>query len=828
MTFYNTGDAMKILLKKILPVIMAIISAGCSMSILTLTAYAAATTVKTEKALFDAVAATAGGEKSNDIRLNADISISECLRIPAGKPVTIDLNGKKLDRGLTDCRDIGSVIRVEPGATLTIKDSSNENKAIITGGASWNGGGICNHGTLTIKGGTVANNKALHNTYGGGGGIYNGSYNGSKATLTLEGGVISYNKARNGAGIYNSDGTVIIKKGSYSVTVLSQLKTYETNVAITNNEATGKGSGIYSSSVLKMQDKPNISGNKNNEDIYLAGGNKITLTGKLSNSQQIGVKAEGTGSVITSGYFTYQTEDPGALFKSADTNLIVRMSDTKENSGEVMLRTGGKTLIEIYNSKNPSKKNASELLMRAEYDSPSQAYWVTTGIGISALSSCRVEITLGSDWIDDIQIVIPAKCYYVFDLNGYRIVRNRNGKYTDNGGVFRVKEGASLTINDSNPKKYNGYIGLKGGMIIGGCNSNGGGGITVEKNANLYMNGGTIYDCRSDYHGGGICAMADAKLIVLKKVTVKKCYTMNSMDDCNGGGIYAKTVSRLELENVTINGCYSEDYGGGLYYYGGLNGIFIVSACTFFSNSCKDDGGAAYFSASEGGYFDKCDFSSNSADDDGGCIYAVKNGNSVYDLKKDEPVMIRECTMTSNVCGDEGSAVFVDRNDVVFDTDTITQNQAGDKGAVYVSHNAGRYGYDISVQGLMVIRNNKSGEANRSNIVLENYGATHNYIYCAGLYEGSDVYFSVLDSGKVKTLINANSYQLRYFHPDVGTLSFEGEKTVEAELVTASVFNNGSVIAVAAISGVAVLGAVCAVIFKKKKKGDTDNNDDEE
>ncbi|MBO4733019.1 MAG: hypothetical protein J5662_00940 [Clostridia bacterium] len=85
-----------------------------------------------------------------------------------------------------------------------------------------------------------------------------------------------------------------------------------------------------------------------------------------------------------------------------------------------------------------------------------------------------------------------------------------------------------------------------------------------------------------------------------------------------------------------------------------------------------------------------------------------------------------------------------------------------------------------------------------------------------------------MESGKVKTLMNANSYQLRYFHPDVGTLSFEGEKTVEAELVTASVFNNGSVIAVAAISGVAVLGAVCAVIFKKKKKGDTDNNDDEE
>ena len=809
--------------KRVLPFVLALMLVIGVLPFTAITAFAANAT--NEAALVKAV--SAGG----DVKLTKDINLTDVLRIPTGKTVTLDLNGKTLNRGLTECQDLGSVVRVEPGGTLTVKDSSNDNSGIITGGASWNGGGICNHGTLTLKGGTISGNKSLHNTYGGGGGIYNGSYQGSTATLTLEGGVIEYNQARNGGGVYNSDGTVIIKKGSYSVTVLSQLKTYETNVTIKNNEASASGSGIYTERDISIQDAPNISGNENEEDIYLLSGKVLKLTGKLKKASVIGIMTEDYDNVITSGYFTYQTEDPNEFFKPANPNHLIRMSNTKGNGGEVMIRTGSKTLLEVYNGSKRTEKKASELLIRKEFTDPNQAWLSLVGMTIgSSVSSYRIELTLGSDWTHDTQLTVPSNGYIVIDLNGHRIIRNRNGKKIDNGGVFLINEGGTLTINDSNPNKDNGYTSsrIRGGMIAGGANSNGGGGITVEKNANLYMNGGTVYDCRTDYHGGGICAKDGAKTIVLKKSTVNYCHTMDSSDDCNGGGIYAKNVKRFELENVTLRKCSSEDYGGGFYYYGGDNGIFIVSACEFDGNSCKDDGGAAYFSSSEGGYFDKCDFTSNSAGDDGGCIYVIKNGNDVNALKKDEPVMIRECTMMSNECGDEGSAVFVDREDVVFVTDTIKQNQAGDKGAVYVSHNGGRYGYDISVKGLTVIKDNKSVEANRSNIVLENYGATHNYIYAAGLYEGSYISFSVLEGGKTETIRNVDSYQLHYFHPEKGTLSFETKKTVEANLVTASVFSNGTIVTVLALSGMAVVVAVAAVIYKKKiKKGDADNDDEE-
>lgn len=794
------------------------------------TAYAAYP-VRDEKALFEAVDEIVISESAeedvdednedNIIQLAKNIVITKCLRIPAGKPVTIDLNGHTLDRGLKVCQDIGSVIRVEPGAELTIKDSSHDNSGVITGGASWNGGGICNHGTLTVEGGTIRDNKSLHNTYGGGGGIFNGSYQGSTATLTLQGGVIEKNQARNGAGIYNSDGTVIIKKGDYSVTELSQLKTYDTNVKITNNTATGNGSGIFSSSVLKMQDAPYISGNQNDDDIYLTYGKRITVTGKLGKTEITGIKAEGSNAIITSGYSSYQSEDPGALFKSADAGAILRM--TAASNGEVMLRTGSKTLIEVYEGDKRTEKNASELKIREEYDTPQEAW---NRVAAVATSKNRVEITLGSDWSHDDELTVNDDQYVVVDLNGHYIKRTRNATMKDNGGIFVIKSSATLTINDSNPTSR-GYDGIKGGVITGGASENSGGGITVEKNGSLNMNGGTIYECVSNYKGGGICAKQGTKSIVLKNCTIYFCQTWDSTDECHGGGIYANTVEQFELDNITIKDCYSEDSGGGFYYYGGYNGAFIVNGCKLVGNKCKDNGGAAYYSASEGGFFDKCLFFTNKADDDGACIYAVKNDENTSSDKKDEPVIIQECRMLYNECGDEGSAVFVDREDLVFLNCEITDNKAGDKGAVYVSHKAGRYGYDISLKGLMTIKDNTAGDGNHKDIVLQNYGATNNYIYNAGLYPGSYISFGALESGKVKAIKNIDRYQITYYHPEQGTMRFEKEKDVEATLVTASFFSTGSAVAVSVGAAVLLLIAAAAIVHKKKRKGDAEDDDDE-
>ena len=768
-----------------------------------------------ETALFNALS------KEGVIQLSKNILITKCFKIEKGKKVTLDLNGYTLDRGLKACQDIGSVIRVEPGAELTIKDSSNKNAGIITGGASWNGGGICNHGTLTIEGGTIKGNKALNDTYGGGAGIYNGSYQGSVATLTLKGGIIEGNQARIGAGIYNGTGsTIIIEQSAYKVTELSQLKTYYTNVKITNNKASSNGSGIYNAGTIKMSGSPSVSGNLNNDDIYLTYGKVVTFTGKVSPNGKIGVSAEGNDMTISSGYSTYHSQDPSVIFRSAVTGPVLRLTGT---NGEVMLRTSTKTLVEISEGSKRSDKNQTQLKSREEYDSPQDAWNRAKSL---ATGSNRVDITLGSDWTHDQELVVSENQLITVDLNGHYIKRTRNHQQTDNGGVFRVKYMAALIIYDSNPESK-GYDGIKGGVITGGASENSAGGITVEEKGTLYINGGTLYECTTCYHGGGIYC-DKYSVVELKNCRIYFCQTIDSTDNCHGGGIYANEPSRLSVHNSTIQDCYSEDDGGGIYFRGGYNTYIMIGSDRFIGNKCNDDGGAIFMSIAEdeGGYADKCLFSGNYAGDDGGCIYVTENNTRGSNKS---PIMFRESTFINNKCKDNGSAIFVNREDVVLVSDTITDNYTDNKGAVWLSHNDnGQYGYDISVNGLMVVRNNSSKSGEYKDIVLDNYGATHNYIWCAGLYDGSYVSFSVNDGGKNDAIKEVNEYQLQYFHNEKGDIKFSKEKDVDVAFATASVFSNGSVAVIAGIAGIAVIGLIAVLVYRKKKGGETiDENTDE-
>lgn len=85
----------------------------------------AQTEVSTEDELNNAI--TDGA----DIKLTADITLSDYVNINDSKTVTIDLNGHSLNRGLSELTSLGNVIRVQTSSTLTIKDSGSG-----TGGVS--------------------------------------------------------------------------------------------------------------------------------------------------------------------------------------------------------------------------------------------------------------------------------------------------------------------------------------------------------------------------------------------------------------------------------------------------------------------------------------------------------------------------------------------------------------------------------------------------------------------------------------------------------------------------------------------------------------------
>ena len=130
------------------------------------------------------------------IALTDDLTALEtdvAINIPAGKRLTLDLNGHMLDRNRKK-RDlhVGSAIHIEAGAMLTLRDSGNT--GVITGGSHDNGGGILNRGTLIMEGGCVTGNTALYS----GGGVAN------YGTMILMGGSVRGNAVlRDGGEVFN-------------------------------------------------------------------------------------------------------------------------------------------------------------------------------------------------------------------------------------------------------------------------------------------------------------------------------------------------------------------------------------------------------------------------------------------------------------------------------------------------------------------------------------------------------------------------------------------------------------------------------------------------
>lgn len=169
---------------------------------------------------------------SNDgaVKLGADIIYDESkgdiapLVVPESKTVTLDLNGKVIDRKLTEAAMNGNVITVN--GNLTVKDSNaaakHENYSalpdggVITGGyndynSPTSGGGVfVNGGAFVLESGTIAGNQ----TGGSGGGVY---VKGNTGSYTMKGGTISGNNATSsGGGVYMAGGAFTMNDGAIS------------------------------------------------------------------------------------------------------------------------------------------------------------------------------------------------------------------------------------------------------------------------------------------------------------------------------------------------------------------------------------------------------------------------------------------------------------------------------------------------------------------------------------------------------------------------------------------------------------------------------------
>ena len=304
--------------------------------------------------------------EADTVELDKDIiagTSNEALVVPNGRTVTLDLRGHILDRGLTEARASGYVIRVEEGGSLTIIDTSDEKSGVVTGGNNdGNGGGIYCEGTLNMTGGTVMSNIAT----GLGGGIYlnpsddeatysfsNTSIHRNQTTtsagnsqggglyigqgvVTLTDCSISLNNAQNaGGGIYINAGNVtaancIVSLNSAfasangaGVCLHSGSFTLDggTITGNTGNKSHDVGVGVYvNSGTFGVKGNVQIKGNhydtSKSENVFLNGESVITIVGALDENASIGVnKGDRRNNVttISGGVVTSGLDGNGAL-----------------------------------------------------------------------------------------------------------------------------------------------------------------------------------------------------------------------------------------------------------------------------------------------------------------------------------------------------------------------------------------------------------------------------------------------------------------------------------------------------------------------------------
>jgi hypothetical protein len=246
---------------------------------------------------------------SGTLTIGTDLTID-------GTDATIAVDGNGQQQIFT-----GSVFAVNSGVTTTLNALT-----IQHGSANPFGGGIENHGTLTVTSSTIAHNSALATSLNRGGGIDN------TGTLTLLNSTVSGNTV-DGGGLVATDGGGGISN-SGTLTVTDSTISGNTLRADAGDGARADGGGINNTGTLTVTNST-ISGNSttaNGAGLGIVGGvaegggiaNSGTLT--VTSSTISGNSTTGTaGGAFRAGLFT---SNGGTL-----TNTLVANSTTGDLGG---------------------------------------------------------------------------------------------------------------------------------------------------------------------------------------------------------------------------------------------------------------------------------------------------------------------------------------------------------------------------------------------------------------------------------------------------------------------------------------------------------------
>ena len=534
---------------------------------------------------------------------------------------------------------------------------------------------------------------------------------------------------------------------------------------------------------------------------------------------------------VTSPVAVYVTPDFGGGMTLRSYGLKARMwvngSGTAIESNEVTIRSGifmtsryGNDYMHISfeNFGNSSVGNAETGEWNASYTTCKDAWE-------KGKSDASFTIRLESAWLIDSPLELSGNQSVRLDLNGYPIIRTIK-KTQKEGELFKIGEGATLTIVDSMPSRKS-CGNFTGGSIQGGRSDNSGG--LIECKGTLVMTGGTLYNGGTTDNGGAIKLTGSGKAN-LTGTLISNCWSDKSgiFYQNYGGAIYMEDKAQTTLKDCTIRNCRAYYYGGGIYMDDEDNLLncenVAIIACTVDDNS----GGGLYQNKGEtnwvGGKIERCsayeyggglyqrygkvyirnvEFKSNQSNYHGGAIYCDS-----YD-----GLWLVDCKLQQNKSDGYGGAIYMNQKNLYLsDCSVISNASVNGGGGIYVARSC-----TIGVSGVTVIRGN-DGEGSMDNLVL----GSNALIYNHGLNPGSEIHLRSSFDGNVKLGGSLTSeYQLReYFRADYGKLELADIETVNTEL-RASIFSSGKagLIIGAVIMVAAALGGL--LYTRRKRKGET-------
>ncbi|MGX8705413.1 MAG: hypothetical protein ACSW8J_02440, partial [bacterium] len=602
------------------------------------------------------------------------------LLIPAGRNVTLDLNGFTISRDLRRPRTDGCVIIVE--GSLTLVDDVGGG-AITGGNTTGNGGGIyvAEGGSLTVDGVDISGNRAE----GFGGGVY------AAGNLTMFSGNIEGNEAgEQGGGVYfendfamnggrladNMPEDVCLDR---PMAVSGDVEI--NNALITSSEAeyrflvTGEllGRGIFLSAASDLDTEKSVR-----------------LTEGLNGQGDL----EDFGMLEKDGAFNVALNDAGEVVLGNYVEIVLYPGDGTNASQAVRALVGSDFPMPDCPFDGPAGRNFEAWRMadgairkaREPYhvveDTSATAQWSTTWADLQTMiddAEWSHTLMLPCDLArkGDAALTIPSGKKITLDLAGHvldgagtgkavisvvgtltlvdtigggRITGGGAGGVVVDGGNFTLQSGAIAGNTSKTPgggvALNGGTFTMQGGAITGNSAPNGKGGGIAVINGSFELTGGTV-DNNSATTGGGI-AVTGGKAIL-------KSGIVNANSARQGGGVSVHSGATLEISGSVISENTADKNGGGVLlekgasvemtggqirentaqYGGGVYSdqcVLTVNGANIIDNEASYGGGIAakeaVFTLQEGNVED------NTADTMGGGLYiqsgeATLSGGSV-------------------------------------------------------------------------------------------------------------------------------------------------------------------------------------------------------